>query len=113
MAERDDGELGLAAERLEVVVARDLLVEEPRLTEVALDRGADRRRAVRAEGEPELERAERPRVLERDVDHVVLRPLVRDVVLLVRERAVQVLAAADEDDAARLREEEPLVRRRA
>ena len=38
------------------------------------------------------------------------RPLVRDVVLLVGERAVQVLAPADEDDAAGLRQVQPLVR---
>ena len=110
VAEGDDRELRLAAEVLELVAPCDLGVEEPRLAEVPLDRGTDRLRPVRAEREPHLERAERPRVLERDVDHVVIGPLVRDVVLLVRERAVQVLVAAYQHHPAGLRQEEPLVR---
>ena len=67
------------------VVGDDEVVEQARLPEVVLDRVAERLRAVRPEGEPELQRPERPRVLERDVDHVA-RALVRDVRLLVRER---------------------------
>ena len=87
----------------------DEIVEQACLAEVVLDRVAERLRSVRPEREPELERAKRPRVLERDVDHVA-RALVRDVGLLVRERLDEIAAAADEQHAARLREIEPLVR---
>ena len=107
--ERDDRERRLAAQRLELVVPGDLGVEQACLAEVPLDRRPDRLRTVRAEREPQLERAKGPRVLERDVDHVVVGPLVRDVVLLVRERAVEVRVTANEHDAARLREIQPLV----
>ena len=87
----------------------DEVVEQPRLPQVVLDRVAERLRAVGPEGEPELERPERARVLERDVDHVAGGALVRDVRLLVRERVEEVLAAAHEQDAAGLRQVEPLV----
>ena len=109
VAERDDRERRLAAQGLELGVSGDLGVEQARLAEVPLDRGPDRIRTVRAEREPQLERAEGSRVLERDVDHVVVGPLVRDVVLLVRERAVEVRVAANEHDAACLGEIQPLV----
>ena len=88
MPERDDRELGLAAERLEVVVREPSSLWSsrawPRFRSTASRIACG---AVGAEREPELERAERPRVLEGDVDHVPLRALVRDVRLLVRERA--------------------------
>ena len=109
MAEGDDRERRPAAERLEPVPCDDEVVEQLRLSHVVLDRVAKSLRAVRPEREPELERAERARVLERDVDHVLVRALVRDVRLLVRERVEEVLAAPDEEDAAGFREEEPLV----
>ena len=85
MPERDDRERRRAAQRLEQVVLEHELVEQPCLPEVLLDRVPERLGSVGAEGEPELERAERAGVLERDVDHVA-RALVRDVRLLVRER---------------------------
>ena len=84
-------------------------VEELGLREVAGDRVAELRRAVRAEREPQLQRAERPRVLERDVDRVQLVLLVRQVALLVRERARERVGVLREHDAARLRQVEPLV----
>ena len=84
-------------------------MEQLRLAEVPLDRGPDGIRAVRAEREPQLERAEGARVLERDVDHVVVGTLVRNVVLLVRQSAVEVRVAANEHDATGLREIQPLV----
>ena len=46
--------------------------QQPRLAEVALDRLPERRRAVRAERQPELQRPERPGVLERHVHGVIL-----------------------------------------
>ena len=107
--ERDDRERRRAAERLELVVLEHELVEQPRLAQVVLDRDAEGLGAVGAEREPELERPERAGVLERDVDHVA-GALVRDVRLLVGERLDQVVAVADEEHAARLRQVEPLVR---
>ena len=89
---------------------RHLRVEEAGLAEIALDRRADRLGPVRAKGEPDLEGAERAASTERDVDHVMFGPVARDVVLLVRERPVEVVVPADEHDAARLGQEEPLVR---
>ena len=86
----------------------DEVVEQPCLAEVVLDRVAERLSTVGPEGEPQLQRPERPRILERDVDHVA-RALVRDVRLLVRERLDEVAATPHEQDAARLREIEPLV----
>ena len=88
----------------------DELVEEPRLAEVVLDRLPERLGPVGAEREPELQGAERAGVLERDVDHVARAALVRDVRLVVREGIEEVLAAADEKNAAGLRKVEPLVR---
>src|SRR4029079_7294491 len=87
--ERDDRELWRVAEVLELGPPADLCVEKSRLAQVPLDGRADPGGAVRTEGEPELQGAEGPRVLERDVDHVVPGPFVRDVVLVVRERAVE------------------------
>ena len=110
VTERDDRQRRRPAQGLELGPRLDLRVQEPRLGEVARDRGAKRGCAVGAEGEPQLERPERPGVLERDVDRVRLVPLVREVVLLVRERRREVGAPSDEHDAARLRQVEPLVR---
>ena len=78
--------------------------------EVLRDRLAELRRAVRPEGEPELERAERPRVLERDIHGVELVLSVGQVPLLVRERARERAVLPHQHDPARLRQVEPLVR---
>ena len=94
VAERDDREIGWPADRLEVVVARDLAYRSLAWLEVPLDRVADRLDAVRAKRHPELQGAERARVLERDVDHVRAEPVVRDVGLLVRERGFEISLGA-------------------
>ena len=70
--ERDDRERRQPAHRLQLVVRDDRVVEEAGLGEVALDRIAERSSAVRPESQPELERAERAGVLERDVNRVRL-----------------------------------------
>ena len=64
-----------------------------------------------AERQPELQRAERARVLERAVDGVdVLAVGVRDVALVVGERGLEGVAVADQQHAAGLRHVQPLVR---
>ncbi len=98
------------AEPLEVPARLDRLPEQAGLVQVALDRVAEGLRAVGAHREPQLQRAERARVLERDVDRVELVPLMRQVALLVREGRDEVLLVAHEHDPAGLREVEPLVR---
>ena len=65
---------------------------------------------MHAKREPELQRPERPGVLERDVGRVVLLAVVRQIGALVAEGGSEVGAVANEDDAARLRQVEPLVR---
>ena len=88
MADRHDRELRRLGHRLEVFgAAARRAVEQVGLAEVLRDRLAELRRAVRPEGEPELQRAERPRVLERDIHGVQLVLLVGQVPLLVREGA--------------------------
>ena len=101
MAERDDRQRRRPAEGLEGIVGDDEVVEQPCLPQVVLDRITEGLSTVGPECEPELQRPERTRVLERDVDHMT-RALVRDVRLLVRERLDEVVAAAYEQDAARL-----------
>ena len=66
-------------------------------------------RAVGPEGEPRLQRAERPRVLQRDVRGVQLMLLMRQVPLLVGERVREHVRVAAHHDAARLRQVEPLM----
>ena len=70
---------------------------------------AERRGTVDAEGEPELQRAKRPRVLERAVDGVQAVVRVQHVRLVVHERALQRRPVAHQHDAARLRQVQPLV----
>ena len=101
---------GGASMDLEVLRRLGVAVEEVGLFEVALDRLAELRRAVRAEGQPQLQRAERPRVLQRDVDGVQLVSLVRQVALLVREGRGERLVVVHHHDPARLGQVQPLVR---
>ena len=78
--------------------------------EVLRDRLAELWRPVHPEREPELQRTERPRVLERDVHRMQLVLLMRQVALLVRERSRERAVLPHQDDPARLRQVEPLVR---
>ena len=96
-------------QQLEAVIGGDQLGQQLGLVEVALDRGADRVGAVHDEGQPQLQGAERARVLERAVDRVHLLA-VRDVALLVGEGPLQRLDVVDEQHAAGLGHVQPLVR---
>ena len=62
------------------------------------------------EREPELQGAERTRVLEGDVHRVQVVLLVRQVPLLMREHVQEVLATPHEHDPAGLGQVQPLVR---
>ena len=72
MPERHDRQLRGRVEDLEVLARLGATVEQVGLREVAGDRVAELLCAVRAEGEPRLERTERPRVLQGDVDGMQL-----------------------------------------
>ena len=93
VAERHDRELRLARERLEHGARDDRVVQQPRLGEVPSNRGAEGLGAVDTERQPELQRPEGPRVLERDVGRVQLLTVVREVLALVAERAMEILLA--------------------
>ena len=110
MPEGNDREIGRAAHGLEVGIPRELRVQQLRLAEIPLDRGADRIDPMHPKGHPELQGTEGARILERDVDHVRAEAVMRDVRLLVRERGLEIAAVAGENDPARLREVHPLVR---
>ena len=97
-------------EQLQLVALLDEVGEQARLGEVALDRAAIGGQAVDAQRQPELERAERARVLERAVDRVLLPELVGDVGRLVAEGALEPLGLAHHEHAAGLGHEQPLVR---
>ena len=100
--ERHDRELR-RPQRLQIRLSGDQLVEQRGLAQVAPHRAAEGLRAVHTERQPQLQRAERARVLERDVDGVRLVALVRQVALVMRERVMQILALAHQDHAAGLR----------
>src|SRR4029450_3277774 len=107
--EEEDRQLRLQ-EKLEVVVSADLRGEKPREREVPLDGVAKGLGAVDAEGEPQLQRPERTRVLERPIDRVDLALLVEYVARRVEEPGLERFAVPDEDDTAGLRQVKPFVR---
>ena len=78
--------------------------------EVPRDRLAKRVGAVRAKGQPQLERAKRPGVLERDIDRVAAVLLMGQIILLVSEGRLEHRGVAHHDDTTRLRQIQPLVR---
>ena len=78
------------------------------LRQVALDRRADRVGPVHGEREPQLQPAQRSRILERAVDRVELLA-VRHVPLVVRERVLERLDVVHQQDAARLGDVQPFV----
>ena len=88
----------------------DEVVKQLACAHVVLDRVAERLGAVRAEREPELERPERARVLERDVDDMCSFERSCGMYDSSCENALRRgPRGADEEDAAGFREEEPLV----
>ena len=108
--ERHDREIGALEQRLERRVRDHHRLQPARELEVVGDRVAEGVGPVRTQGEPELERAERARVLESALHGMVVPLLLDHVRRVVTEGAHESRAITHHQHAAGLGHEHPLVR---